>query len=336
MRWTRLLAGIFLLIINLTTFAANKTLTVLMLESQDSEQYQTIRKGFLDQLDKLGYVEGRNLEITRYSVGNSEGLATRYLLLELASRKHQFDVIYTVGTIPSLAAKKYVEPTQNVVFASVTDPILGGLIDNYDAPPSGNFTGIGFMVKVQDRFKLIKRLMPRVKTLGLVYADMPQGIAYRKRVENVLATDPNFKDLKVEFRSVPLAKGEQATKRMIMESRKYIEELNDKVDAFISPSDALGTDEEFPQMVSRVATKPLFGILKNDAADKRGAVAVIYPDLESMGQHAAVMVHQLFQGKSIKDIYPRWTDTGIAIDADRAKAFNLTIPATLQSSDSAK
>jgi putative ABC transport system substrate-binding protein len=189
---------------------------------------------------------------------------------------------------------------------------------------------------VEDRFKLIKRLMPHAKTLGLVYADMPQSVAYRKRVEDLLATDPNFKDMKVEFRSIPLAKGEQATKRMIMEAKKYIEDLNDKVDAFISPSDAMGTDDEFPQMVARTATKPLFGILKNDAADKRGAVAVLYPDLDSMGRHAAVMVHQLFQGKSIKDIYPRWTDSGIAVDRDKAKEFNISIPSNLQVGDTNK
>jgi len=284
-------------------------------------------------MEKLGYHEGRNLDITRYSVGNAEGLATRYLLLELANKRHKFDVIYTVGTVPTLAAKKIVDPSQNVVFASVTDPILGGLIDNYDMPPSGNFTGVGFMVKVQERFKLIKRLMPKAKTLGLIYADMPQGVAYRKRVEDLLATDPNFKDMKVEFRSVPLVKGEQATKRMIMESRKYVEELNDKVDAFISPSDALGTDEEFPQMVGQLASKPLIGILKNDVANKRGALAVIYPDLESMGQHAANMVNMLFQGKTIKEIYPRWTDFGIVIDQEKAKQFNIAVPTSLQNND---
>ena len=332
----KLLICLCLFICGLFSHAADKTYSILMLESQDSEQYQTIRKGFLGQMVKLGYHEGRNLDITRYSVGNSEGLATRYLLLELVNKKRQFDAIYTVGTIPSLAAKKIAAPTQNVVFASVTDPILGGLIDNYDVPPSGNFTGVGFMVKLQDRFKLIKHLLPKAKTLGLIYADMPQGVAYRKRVEELLATDPAFKDMKVEFRSVPLAKGEQATKRMIMESRKYVEELNDKVDVFISPSDALGTDEEFPQMVSQLATKPLIGILKNDAVNKRGALAVIYPDLESMGQRAAMMVNMLLQGKSIKEIYPRWTDFGIAIDAEKAREFNIVIPANMQTNDIAK
>ena len=86
-------------------------------------------------------------------------------------------------------------------------------------------------------------------------------------------------------------------------------------------------------MVGQLASKPLIGILKNDVANKRGALAVIYPDLESMGQHAANMVNMLFQGKTIKEIYPRWTDFGIVIDQEKAKQFNIAVPTSLQNND---
>ena len=93
-------------------------------------------RAFFGELRRLGYVEGENLIIERYS---AEGHHERYadLAREIVTRNP--DVIVT-GTNPVVIAFKAATSTIPVV-AFMLDPLKAGLVTSL-ARPGGNLTGI--------------------------------------------------------------------------------------------------------------------------------------------------------------------------------------------------
>src|SRR3979411_1688646 len=93
-------------------------------------------RAFFSELRRLGYVEGENLIIERYS---SEGHHERYAHLAVEIATSRPDLIVT-GTNPVVIAFKAVTSTLPIV-AFMLDPLKAGLVTNL-ARPGGNLTGI--------------------------------------------------------------------------------------------------------------------------------------------------------------------------------------------------
>src|SRR5262249_38336908 len=91
----------------------------------------------LEELTRLGYVEGRNLLIDRYSV---EGRAPSYpdLARQLVCRNP--DLIITVGNYLTLDIKAATSTIP--IVGTFRDPIAVGIVSSL-ARPGGNITGVG-------------------------------------------------------------------------------------------------------------------------------------------------------------------------------------------------
>src|SRR5215212_7093156 len=96
----------------------------------------TAWRAFFGELRRLGYVEGQNLLIERYS---AEGHHERYADIAREIINSNPDLIVT-GPNPVVLAFKAVTSTVPVV-AFMIDPLKGGLIASL-ARPGGNLTGI--------------------------------------------------------------------------------------------------------------------------------------------------------------------------------------------------
>jgi len=93
-------------------------------------------RAFFSELRRLGYVEGENLIIERYS---AEGHHERYADLARHIVSSSPDLIVT-GTNPVVIAFKAATSTLPIV-AFMLDPLKAGLVTNL-AKPGGNLTGI--------------------------------------------------------------------------------------------------------------------------------------------------------------------------------------------------
>jgi putative ABC transport system substrate-binding protein len=167
--------------------------------------------------------------------------------------------------------------------------------------------------------------MPHAKRIALVYADMPQSHSYRQWVEDAL-TLPEFSQLEVIFQEVEFVRSEGGHKRMAMLAREHIARMTSQVDAIMSPNDQMGVRAPFARMVMESADKPLVGLGRRDVMENWGATMAIFPSMIQSGKLAARMIKDLIEGKSIKEIIPRWPPTGYAFDLTKAKRFGLTIP----------
>jgi putative ABC transport system substrate-binding protein len=117
----------------------------------------TAWRAFFAELRRLGYVEGENLIIERYS---AEGHHERYadMAREIVARKP--DLIVT-GTNPVVIVFKVATSTIPLV-AFMLDPLEAGLVTNL-ARPGGNLTGITLDAGIDiwgKRLELVKEALP--------------------------------------------------------------------------------------------------------------------------------------------------------------------------------
>src|SRR5258708_18280246 len=116
-------------------------------------------RAFFGELRRLGYIEGENLIIARYS---AEGHHERYadLAREIVSRNP--DVIVT-GTNPVVIAFKAATSAIPVV-AFMLDPLHAGLLTSLSRP-GGNLTGITLDAGIENwgkRLQILKEAIPSI------------------------------------------------------------------------------------------------------------------------------------------------------------------------------
>ena len=97
-----------------------------------------IQRSLRDELQKLNWIEGRNL-LFDVRFGDGDPVRIRGYAAELVSLKP--DVIVTVGSLATRAVQQHT-PTIPIVFVVASDPFSTGLVKSV-VRPEGNTTGIG-------------------------------------------------------------------------------------------------------------------------------------------------------------------------------------------------
>ncbi|MEG3640171.1 ABC transporter substrate-binding protein [Magnetococcus sp. PR-3] len=323
--YATLMVGLLLLP---TSATAQPPFRLFILESQLGSPYQEAREALLQSLASYGYRKGQNLHVTIHSASND---VERGVKLLKQSQPSRYDVIYTGGTVATIAAKQVLLGQDiPVVFASPTDPVGIGVIDSFIYPPKANFTGVCYPVPVKARLRFVRQLMPKARTFGLIYADMPQSHSYNRWLQELIKSDPEFQDINILFQAVPLITGEDGDQRMADAAIPMIKSLDPQVDAFIKANDQLGARQPFAEHVSQYATKPLIGLVRQDVMEQWGASAVIYPSHSSIGKQAAKMVKRLLDGEAITNLTPQWpAKFGYAVDLRNTRKHRIVVPVGL-------
>ena len=135
---------------------------VLVPFSKDDSNGQARVAAFVQELQKLGWSEGRNLQIEhRWTTGDVQKAATELAALPL-------DAIFATAT-PSVAALQQATHTTPIVFVMVADPVASGFVASL-AKPGGNITGFpNFEYGIGTKWlELLKEIAPRVTRVGVI------------------------------------------------------------------------------------------------------------------------------------------------------------------------
>src|SRR3954447_17701166 len=119
-------------------------------------------RAFFEELDRLGYVEGQNLGVDRYS---GEGRPERYAELARDVVNTHPDLILAVAARLSLDFKA--ATTTIPIVTVIVDPIAMGLVASI-ARPGGNITGVtiaGGLELIGKRMELLVEAMPKLSTV---------------------------------------------------------------------------------------------------------------------------------------------------------------------------
>jgi putative tryptophan/tyrosine transport system substrate-binding protein len=132
---------------------------VLMAFSESDPEAQSWAAGFREELAKLGWIEGHNIQIsTRWATADVESLEQSAKQLMAL----QPDLILT-GSTPATAAMRQQTNTIPIVFAMVGDPVGSGFVLSLSRP-GGNLTGF---TPIENSLggkwvELLKEIAPRV------------------------------------------------------------------------------------------------------------------------------------------------------------------------------
>ncbi len=132
-------------------------------------------QGIIDGLAEGGYKDGETIAIRRYSAENDMATANA-IARDITTG--QFDLIMTVSTLSlqSVAGVNKEGKTRHV-FAIVSDPAGAGVgisrEDPLDHPK--HLAGFGSMQPVKETFRLVVKLYPGLKTVGVVWNPSEQN-----------------------------------------------------------------------------------------------------------------------------------------------------------------
>lgn len=151
--------------------------TTEMAESSSVAGYTAL----FEELRRLGYVEGQNLAVERYS---GEGLADHYPELARNVVLRSPDVIFTNGSRLALDFKMATTTIPIVAFTG--DPVAYGLVPNL-ARPGGNMTGISLYAGLGilgKRLDLLRQAVPNLERVAFLVSpaewEGPSGTVMRE------------------------------------------------------------------------------------------------------------------------------------------------------------
>jgi ABC-type uncharacterized transport system substrate-binding protein len=140
---------------------------VLMAHAESDPEYQDYLTAFREELNKLGWTEGRNIQIDSRWGALEDAESRLRSANELIAL--QPDVLVTQNTPPtaSMLQQTHTIPT---VFIIVADPVGSGFVKSL-ARPGGNATGFSIMepTVATKWLALLKEIAPRVNRVAMLF-----------------------------------------------------------------------------------------------------------------------------------------------------------------------
>ena len=141
---------------------------------------ERIYRAFFEELNRLGFIEGQNLVVERYS---AEGRRERHVELARDVVGTHPDVIVAFGAPLTLAFRA--ATTVIPIVTSSADPVTGGLVASL-AHPGGNITGVttyaGFHY-YEKWIEFLKELLPKLSSIFFLASqshwEQPYGVEVR-------------------------------------------------------------------------------------------------------------------------------------------------------------
>ena len=283
----------------------------LMLYKADSREGQDYVRAFQQALQKLGWNDGRNVQIDICWGGNTVDRA-RQCATELVALMP--DVVLAAG-FPSATAVQHLRPTLPIVFVQVVDPVGFGLVDSLDRP-GGSTTGfMNYEFSLAGKWvELLKQIAPNV-TRALVIRDTsnPSGIAHFSAIQGAAQSHG------VEVSPVGI---------------RYAAEIERGVATFARSTngglivEAVAGSSAYRELIIELAARhKLPAVYADSYIVAEGGLVSYGPDRIDQYRNAANYVDRILRGEKPADLPVQApTKYELVVNLKTAKALGLTIP----------
>jgi len=268
----------------------------------------------IQELTRLGWVDGRNVRIDRRWTNDDADLA-RTFAKELVGL--QPDVILAVNS-PSTAALQRETRTIPIVFAFVADPVEQGFVAGLPRP-GGNLTGFGGVEAAffGKRAQMLKEIAPGIRRIAFMYDPdfAPFAKSYLGSIEaaaQVLGVDPI---------TIPVHSD--------AEIETAIDALGREQNGLLVNADAFMTNRRAAILAASTRNKvpTIYGY---PAFAREGGLISYSPSLPDMFRGAAGYVDRILKGDKPADLPVQLpTRYDLVINLKTAKFLGLTVPQTL-------
>jgi putative ABC transport system substrate-binding protein len=272
-------------------------------------------RAFFGRLRELGYIEGQNLAIARYS---GDGQSKSYAELAREALRGDPDLIFVVNLRLAREVKTAMKTVPVVVIAG--DPAFSGAAS--PTRPSGNVTGVIVDAGVEmagKSFDLLREIVPSASRIAWLASPGLWGSAYGAgKREGAPQT-------KLSLIGPPLSAPFQEAEYR----RVFAAIAKEKADGLVIG----GQSENYAhrRLIVELAEKTrLPAIYSYREFVEVGGLMSYGPDLAEIYAHAADQVDQILKGTSPREIpvyHP--TKFALVINLKSAKALGLTVPPSL-------
>jgi len=295
-----------------TAQQAGKIFRIGFLDSGTAVGGAVLLDSFRQELNKLGWIEGRNITIEyRFAEGKTERLPE----LAAALVRLKVDLIVTTGD-PQGRAAKGATSTIPIVMADVADPVGSGLIASL-ARPGGNVTGLSSLGTELNskRLEVLKDAVPKLARVGLLRggAISPQlkdlraaALALKLKLEEI-ETQSDSKGLENAFQT---AKQKRVDAIMTFTARRFFAER-----------------KRIVELAGKYRLPAIY--FQKEFVDEGGLMSYGV-DYDDQYRRAAVYVDKILKGAKPADLpveQPKKFEFIINLKA--AKQIGLTIPPTV-------
>jgi putative ABC transport system substrate-binding protein len=272
---------------------------------------------FFEELNRVGYVEGQNLVVERYS---AEGRREQHVELAHHVVGTQPDVILAFSGPLALVFKA--ATTEIPIVASTADPVALGLVPSL-AHPGGNITGVsvdaGFQL-YEKWIELLKDLVPKLSSVFFL-ASQPHW----ERPESSVVVREGAKHAGTSL--IPILLGATINEAAYASAFKSME--RDRADALLVSNEG----EHFAYratLVELVAKSRLPAMYPNRTFVDIGGLMSYANDFVELFRHIAIQIADILRGAKPQDIpFYQATKFVLIINMKTAKLQGIEVPPTL-------
>ncbi|MBQ6820757.1 MAG: ABC transporter substrate-binding protein [Clostridium sp.] len=270
------------------------------------------REGFIEGLKEKGYEEGKNIKID-YQNAQGDNPTAQTIAQKFVSDEK--DLILAIATNSAQAAYNATKDIP-IIFTAVTDPIEAGIAKDWKSSGT-NVTGVSDMVSIDEQLDLLLKLVPDVKTIGVVYSTSEAN----SKVQ-VDALKEAAKKLNLEVKDITVTN---------------VNEINQNLTAGISDIDALYTPTDNTvassyDLVGQIALKnnvPILGA--EQAVVEKGGLCSIGIDYYKLGVETGYKAAEVLEGKKASEVeISTLSDLTVVVNTDVLEKLNLTMPSDLE------
>lgn len=272
-----------------------------------------VRKGFADDLQEHGYVEGKRVSYDYKNAQNNRAVSGQIARKLVGD---EVDLILAIST-PSSQDVAAATKTIPLLFSAVTDPLAAGLVKSLDKP-GGNVSGTMDRSPVSRQMDLIREILPDAKTLGVVYnAGEVNSVASVKEIE-----------AEAGKRGMTVVRASAVSSAAV---KPAAESLVGRVDAVHVPTDnTVVLALESVIKVCRDNKIPLFAADVDSVT--RGAIAALAVDYYRLGRQTGAMARKLLEGKAKISELPveSQEDLLLYLNPGQAEMMGVTLPESVK------
>ncbi len=269
------------------------------------------RNGVKDELAAAGYEVGKNL---KWSFESAQGNPVTAAQIAKKFVGDGPDVIVAIAT-PSAQAAVANTKSIPVVFSAVTDPVGAKLVSSWEKPGK-NVTGTSDMLPLDQHLKLVKRIVPAARNLGIIFN--PGEANSVSSVEGAKKAAP-ANGLAIVEASAPNSGSVLAAARSLV----------GKVDAIYIPTDntvvsafeavvKVGIDAKIPVFAADTDSVP------------RGAAAALGFNYYEVGRQTGRMVVKILEGEKPGNIPVAMLEKlDLFVNPGSAGKMGVTLPAAI-------
>lgn len=269
-------------------------------------------KGFVDALAESGYVNNQNIII---DYQNAQGEQANCVTIANKFVNDNDKLIFAIAT-PAAQAVANLTKSIPILISSVTDPKTAKLVKENEMPGT-NVSGTSDLTPVAAQIKLLKKIVPNAKKVGLMYCSSEANSIFQINIAKNACAENGL-----EF-----VEGSVSNSNEI---QQVTQSLVGKVDAIYIPTDnMLAAGMANVAMVANEAKLPV--ICGEEGMVESGGLATYGIDYYELGKKTGLMAVEILKnGKNPAEMPIQYVEKfTLKVNNETAKVLGIEVPSDL-------